>query len=134
MRIRVANLKPGFILITIAGGAKLPGDRAVEDALFREFEIELERSGMLTVFADIRETTRMAGESRELTTNWMRKYRAQLNPAHTLFRSKLMEMAMSLIAMVVGGGMINTYSKPQAFLEAIRAVAPRITALPTVDR
>lgn len=134
LRVRIAVLRPGFLLITTVGSATEPRDRDVELAMLREFEIEIERAAMLTTFLDLRETSRMNGDSREMVATWMRKHKPQLNPGHILLRSKLMEMAISILGMLTGGGMINTYSKPQAFLDVVRAVAPRITALPTIDR
>lgn len=134
LRVRIVVLKPGFLLVTAAGSAIQPNDRLVEVGLLREFEVEIGRAGMLTVFVDLREMTRMAGDSRELVATWMRKYKPQLNPGHILLRSKLMEMAISILGMLVGGGMFATYSRPQAFLDVVRAVAPRITALPPIER
>ena len=132
VRFRVLVLKPAFMLMVAKGGARGPGDAAAELALLREFEIELERSGMLTVFADLRESTRMGGESREATATWMRKYQGRINASHVLVRSKLMEMAMSIVAMLVGGGVIKMYSRPQVFLDLLRQTAPKLVKLPTI--
>jgi hypothetical protein len=133
VRFRVTVLKPGFMLMVAKGGSNGPEDAAAELVLLREFELELERSGMLTVFADLRESTRMGGETRDQTVAWMRKYQGRINASHVLVRSKLVEMAMSIVAMLVGGGIIKMYSRPQAFLDLLRQVAPKIVKLPTLD-
>ncbi len=132
VRFRVMVLKPAFVLLVAKGGSHGPEDAAAERALLRELELELERSGMLTVFADLRESTRMGGESRETTVAWMRKYQGRINASHVLVRSKLMEMAMSIVAMLVGGGVIKMYSRPQAFLDLLRQTAPKVVKLPTL--
>ena len=132
IQFRVIVLKPGFMLLTAKGGAQSAQDAAAERAMMREFELELERSGMLTVFADLRETSRFGAETRETTVAWMRKHQARLNASHVLVRSKLIEMAITIVGMLVGGGIIKVYSRPQAFLEALQSVAPRIATLPVI--
>lgn len=132
VRFRVLVLKPGFLLMIAKGGANGPEDKAAEIALLREFDIELERSGMLTMFVDLREATRMGGESSDIAVGWMRERQSRFNASHVLVRSKLMEMAISIVAMLVGGGIIKVYSRPQVFLELLRQTAPKITKLPTL--
>ncbi len=41
-------------------------------------------------------------------------------------------MAMSLIAMLVGSGVFEIHSRPQAFLAMIKKVAPTLGKLPSV--
>lgn len=132
VRFRVATLKPGFVLLTCHGGAVSEEDALAEVAMMTELDRELERAGTLTVFADLRDTSRMAAASRELAANWMRRHQARINGSHVLVRSKIMEMAMSIVAMLVGGGMVKIYSKPDAFLALVRKVAPKMTELPSV--
>ena len=132
LRLRVAVLKPAFMLVTVVGGAKSIEDTAVERAVLREMDLELERSGMLTIFCDLREMTRMAADSRETFGAWGKKHQKRINASHVLIRSKLIEMATTLIS-VLAGGVLKTYTRPHAFLEAIRAVAPKLTALPELD-
>jgi hypothetical protein len=132
VRFRVAVLKPGFLLMIAKGGANGPEDTAAELAMLREFDVELERSGMLTMFVDLRETTRMVGESRDTAVAWMRQRQGRFNASHVLVRSKLMEMAVSIVAMLVGGGIIKVYSRPRIFLDLLRQTAPQITKLPTL--
>ena len=130
--LRVAVLKPAFMLITASGGAKSIEDSAVERAVLREMDLELARSGMLTIFCDLREMTRMAADSRETFGAWGKRHQKRINASHVLIRSKLIEMATALIS-VLAGGVLKTYTRPQAFLEAIRAVAPKLTELPEIE-
>jgi hypothetical protein len=130
IRFRVAVLKPGFLLVTVKGGAKGPEDSAAERAMLREFDVELERSGMLTTFVDLREATRMGSESRDLIVAWRRQRQGRINASHVLVRSKLIEMAVSIVAMLDGGGLIKTYSSPQVFLKLLRDTAPKVVQLP----
>lgn len=132
IRLRIRVLKPGFLLITAKGNVNGPEDAAAEAALLREFELELERSGMLTIFADLRESARMSAESREIFVAWMRKHQGRINTAHILVHSKLMEMAVSIVGMLAGDGVIKTYSRAQSFLEILRQTAPKQTDLPTI--
>lgn len=132
LRLRVALLKPAFMLITVVGAAKSIEDRAVEYAVLRELDLELDRSGMLTIFCDLREMTRLAAESRDAFGSWGKRHQKRINASHVLIRSKLIEMATTLIS-VLAGGVLKTYTRPQVFLEAIRAVAPKLTALPELE-
>ena len=132
LRLRVAVLKPAFMLITVAGGAKSIEDSALEHAVLRKMDLELDRSGMLTIFCDLREMTRIAPESRDAFGAWGKKHQQRINASHVLIRSKLIEMATRLID-VLAGGVLKTYTRPQAFLDAIRAVAPKLTALPEIE-
>jgi len=57
---------------------------------------------------------------------------AKLKGSHVLVRSKLVEMAMSIVAMLVGGGILKLYSSPPAFLAVVREAAPNFLELPVV--
>jgi hypothetical protein len=132
VRFRVETLKPGFVLLTCHGGAVTEEDALAEAAMMAELDRELERAGTLSVFADLRDTSRMAAASRELAAKWMRRHQARINASHVLVRSKIIEMAMSVVAMLVGGGMVKIYSNPDVFLALVRKVAPKMTELPRV--
>jgi hypothetical protein len=135
IRFRVAVLNPGYVLLTASGGrANHPEDAQAETLMIAELDRELRRAGVLTVFADLRQTSRMSAESREVASSWMRQNRSALKGSHVLVGSKLLEMAMSIVGMLVGGGILKVYSQPRAFLDVVRAVAPALTELPVVDR
>ncbi len=132
LRVRFVTLKPGFVLVTAHGEALGERDRQAELALTTELDRELERAGTLTVFADLRQSPRMPAKSRDLMAQWLRRHQARLSASHVLVHSKFMEMAMSIVAMLVGGGMVKVYSKPDVFLSLVRKVAPKLTELPCV--
>jgi hypothetical protein len=54
-----------------------------------------------------------------------RRFEARLLP-------KVMEMALSIITMLVGGACSIFTPGPQAFLDLVKKVAPKLTALPSV--
>ena len=133
IRFRVTVLKPGFVSMIAKGGAHGPEDVVAERAMLRELELELERSGMLTTFIDLREAMGMGSDSRDTIVAWMRKHQKRMNASHVLVRSKLMEMAATLVAMLVGGGIIRVYSRPETFLDLLRQTSPKITKLPSIS-
>jgi hypothetical protein len=49
-----------------------------------------------------------------------------------LVGSKLLEMAMSIVGMLVGGGILKVYSQPRAFLDIVRGAAPDLVELPSL--
>jgi hypothetical protein len=132
LRVRVAVLKPGFVLVSAHGEVAGAEDASVETALLAELDHELERTGTLTLFADLRESPRMPAASREKIAQWTRRHQARLLPSHALVQSKVMEMALSVITMLVGGGLFKIHTRPQAFLDLVKKVAPKLTALPRV--
>ncbi|MEO7037738.1 MAG: hypothetical protein ABI548_27475 [Polyangiaceae bacterium] len=133
LAFRVAALRAGVVLVTARGSADTPGDTVAELAMHAELDRELERAGSLTVFADVRESSRMPAASRELTAKWLKRHQARVHPCHVLVRSKLMEMAVSILTMLVGGGMLKLHSKPDTFLEAMRKAGVKLAALPTIE-
>jgi hypothetical protein len=133
LRIRIATLKPGFVLVTAYGEALTERDQRAEQAMTAELDGELERAGQLTVFADLRESPRMPAKSRDLIAKWMRRHQVRLNTSHVLVHSKLMEVALSIVAMLVGGGMVKIHSKADVFLGLVRKVAPKLTELPSIS-
>ena len=133
IRFRTEVLKPGLVLITASGGrTRSDYDGPAESALLHELDLELLRSGELTIFADVRDASRMEASARELAIAWIRDNRSHLKASHVLVRSKLLEMAVSIIGMLVGGDFVTLYSQPKAFLELVRGLAPSVIELPTV--
>ena len=132
LRVRLLVLSPGYVLATARGEVIDAQDASVEDAVLGELDRELERAGTLTVFADLRDSPRMPADSREKIALWMRRHQARLRPSHVLVGSKLLEMALFVIAMLVGGGLLKIHSRPQSFLDQLKKVAPKLTALPRV--
>jgi hypothetical protein len=132
LRVRVAVLKPGVVLASAHGEVVGPHDVSVETALLAELELELERAGTLTLFADLRQSPRVPAASRDKLAQWARRHQGRLLPSHVLVQSKLLEMAMSLITMLVGSGVFEIHTRPQAFLAMVQSVAPNLSQLPGV--
>ena len=130
LRVRVAVLKPGFVLISAHGEVVDADDVSAEAAVLAELDRELERAGTLTVFADLRESPRMPAASRERIAQWMRRHQVRLLRSHVLVQSKLIEMALSVITMLVGSGLFEIHTRPQPFLDLVKKVAPKLTELP----
>ncbi len=132
LRIRVAVLKAGLVLLSAHGEAVDAEDVEAETRMLAELDLELERAGTLTLFADLRESPRMPAASRESISHWTRRHRARLLLSHVLVRSKMLEMAMSIITMSVGSGLFKIHSNPQVFLDLLKKVAPKLNALPRI--
>jgi hypothetical protein len=132
LRVRVAVLKPGVVLASAHGEVVGPHDVSVETALLAELELELQRAGSLTLFADLRQSPRVPAASRDRLAQWARRHQGRLLPSHVLVQSKLLEMAMSLITMLVGSSVFEVHTRPQAFLALVQAVAPNLSKLPDV--
>ena len=133
IRFRIQVLKPGLILMTVLGASSNAEDTRAELAMFAEMDQELERSGKLQVYCDLRETGRMTASSRDISAKWIKRHQVRLEPSHVLLRSKLVEMAMAVLSMLVGGGMIRTYSKADVFLEALRKAGAKVASLPLIQ-
>lgn len=43
-----------------------------------------------------------------------------------------MEMAVSIVTMLIGHRLFEVYTRPAAFLRVLKKVAPHLTELPTV--
>ena len=135
IRFRIQVLKPGFVLLTGSGSRAVSLDDAdAELAMLRELDSELQRCGELTVFADLRDTSLLEAHSREVAVDWMRDNRGKLKTSHVLVRSKLIEMAMSVAAILVGAGVLKLHSQPRAFLHLVRDAAPNLVELPVIHR
>lgn len=130
--VRVEMLKPGVILATARGEVIDDDDVRAEAALLAEFDRELERAGSFTMFADLRESARMPSASRERIAKWTRRHQTRLLPSHVLVRSRLLEMALSIITMLVGSGVFKMHTNPEAFLALVKKAAPKLNALPRV--
>jgi len=132
LSVRVAVLKPGVVLASARGEVLDPADQNVEMAMLAEFDRELDRAGTFALFADLRESEGLSPASRKKIASWMRRHQARLLPSHVLVGSKLTEIALSIITMLVGGGLFQTHTNPQTFLALLNKVSPKLTKLPQV--
>jgi hypothetical protein len=132
LRVRLAVLKRGVVLASAHGEVVDEQDGSVETAVLSELESELARAGSLTLFADLRQSPRMPAASREKVAEWTRRHRARILPSHVLVQSKLIEMAMSIISMLIGDGVFEVHTRPPPFLALIKKIAPHQEELPGV--
>ena len=132
LRVRVAVLQPGVVLASAHGEVIGSQDVGVEAAVLDELDRELECAGKLTLFADLRQSPRLPAISREKLAQWAHLHKGRLLTCHVLVQSQLLEMAMSLVTMFVGGDVLETHTRPQAFLAMVKKVAPALTKLPSV--
>jgi len=130
--VRVSVLKPGVVLATARGEVVDHEDVRAEAALLLECDRELERAGSLMMFADLRQSPRMPSASRERIAQWTRRHQTRLLPSHVLVRSKLLEMALSIITMLVGSGLFKVHTNPQTFLALVKKEAPKLNELPRI--
>jgi hypothetical protein len=126
--MRVIPLAPGVLLLTQVGSSD-----AVTLASFDELTDEIRRAGSLTVFADARATKRMSSELRDAAVTWATEHRSRLRTTTVLVGSKLMDMALSVLAMLVGGGLIKIVSELTSFENRIRQHAPNFPGLPVLE-
>ena len=131
-RVRVVVLKPGVVLATAHGEVIDEEDVRTEAALLAEFDQELARAGSFALFADLRESPRMPSASRERISKWIRRHQTRLRLSHLLVRSKLLEMALSVITMLVGSGLFKVHTNSQTFLALAKKEAPKLTELPRI--
>ena len=126
--MRLIPLARGVVLLVQVGNSD-----AVTLASFEELTAEMRRAGSLTVFADARGTKRMSPEIRDAAVKWANENRSSLRTTTVLVGSKLMEMAMSVLAMLVGGGLMKTVSELSEFERRIRQHAPNFSGLPELE-
>ncbi len=124
--VTLRRLAPGVMYFAAAGSIT----QFVEDAA-AALDAEIAREGRITVFANLYETSRMASDVRDAWGAWSKKTKASTAP-YCLVRSKLMEMAMSLISMFSGAN-LKVFSDPQPFVDAMKRAAPQVK-LPEIKR
>ena len=115
----VTRLGPGHVLVAGIGY----NDGRCAPLITEELDRMIARAGKLTPFVDLSRQTGQASVGREWWAEWAKKNRPNLVGTHMLVTSRLMDMAISVLGMLVGGG-IHTYSSPAAFEAAIAEAVP----------
>ncbi len=121
----VTPLAAGVVLVTGIGynsGACAP-------LITEEIGRAIPTDGKLVSFVNLSQQTGQASVTREWWAAWVKEHRPQLEGAHMLVRSRLMDMAISVLGMMLGG-VIHSYSEPAAFEAAIRERVPSFRGLP----
>lgn len=119
------RLASGVILFTAVGAF----ETTALDSPMKEFDRELEAAGSLTLFLNLTERRGVAHSSRQVWSDWGRRHRDRIR-AHVLVRSKLVDMALSVMAMLAGGVRLKSYSDVRAFEAAIAQEVPGFRRLP----
>ena len=121
----VTPLAPGVVLVTGIGynsGACAP-------LVTEEVGLGFSPAGKLTSFVNLSLQTGQASVAREWWAAWVKENRPRIEAAHILVRSRLMDMAISVTRMIIGG-MIHSYTEPAPFEAAIRELVPGFRQLP----
>jgi|GEM_PF-2544058 len=123
---RVERLAPGVILCTSVGRSVV----TLDEAVMQELDRDVATATSVFLFCDLRGLSRMDLATREKAAAWGRKHHGKLN-VHVLVTSKLVELALSVISMVVGTP-VQFYASADAFLGAVQKQAPGLRSLPVV--
>jgi hypothetical protein len=118
------RLCPGVVYIVSSG------PQIFIPQLAEAMEREVAQHGSAAIFVNMLEAKRMDGDARDNWATWTKRIKDK-SKAHFLVRSKLVEMGLSLIAMLSGADLRN-YSDSARFEAAMReaapnAILPRIT-------
>lgn len=123
----VQRLAPGVLLFTALGDFDVP----LAEGPMADFDREIEEHGSLVLCLNLLERKAIASGSRKPWTEWAAKHRGKIH-AHLLMRSKLVGMAISVMAMLAGGIPLTCYSELADFEEAIARLVPGMRRLPPI--
>jgi hypothetical protein len=121
------RLAKGVLLITPVGEF----DTLSPEHTMREFENEMEAAGSLSLYINLLERKTAASTTRKAWSEWARKNRDRIR-SHVLVRSKIVDMAISVIAMLAGGMPVRSYSNVAEFEASIAREVPGFRKLPPV--
>ena len=122
--VEIARLGPGIVLSTMSGhdtGDLTPHNLAA-------FSNEIGQFGSLCVFIDARQLRGTATEAREAGTAFLKAHRGPVRAIHLLTNSKLIDMAVAVFNLVMGGP-IRSHSDVNSFERAIAREVPGFTHL-----
>jgi hypothetical protein len=122
----ITRLAPGFVLVTGVGY----NDGHCAPLITAELTQAIPAQGKLITFVNLAGQTGQASVAREWWAAWVKEHRPQLGGTHMLVRSKMMDMAISVLGMIIGGGMIKAHSNVAAFEAVIKEHVPGFGRLP----
>lgn len=123
----VTRLAPGHLLLTGIGynsGESAP-------LITADMGHEIPKDGKLSVYVNLSAETGQTSAAREWWADWVKLHRPKLNSTHFLVRSRIMEMAISVLGMIVGGGNIKAYSSEANFIAIVAENVPGFRQLPS---
>lgn len=121
----ITNLHPGHVLLTLYGY----NDGEFADAYYEALDAVVAKDGFIVIYMDSREQKGISAEERERATHWSRALGDKYRGGHLLFRSRLLEMAVALSNLVLGGK-VKSYSDVIAFERVISRNVPGFFRLP----
>jgi hypothetical protein len=123
-RASIERLRPGVVLITYAGnlGPSFYPPLIIETD--KELAAATSGGGKLTIVADCWDLQKAETEFRELWSDWLQRNRGGMEAIVAVLRSKLVVMAANVMSMVLGGGIIKTYSDVEKFEAAVQELVP----------
>ncbi|MDB4966733.1 MAG: hypothetical protein JWN44_2422 [Myxococcales bacterium] len=125
-RFVVTRLKPGLLLVVIAGD-----DRgALGPAPFVEIEREMARSQPLELFMDLRDAAGAAPEVREAWTAWFQRQQVRLERVSILASSRFINLAVEIAKLFSRtGNLIQIYSDQRLFEQALTVARGAVVTL-----
>jgi len=119
-------LAPGVVLVTGIGynsGQCAP-------LLTAELSRAIPAGGKLSAFVNLSDQTGQASVARDWWGDWAKQNRPQLATTHMFVRSRMMDMAISVLVMIIGSEMIRTHSLRTTFEAAIAERVRGFRSLP----
>jgi hypothetical protein len=111
----ISLLGPGSVLVTGIGYNS--GECA--PLVTAELARAIPAGGKLSAFVNLSGQTGQASVAREWWADWAKQNRPQLTTTHMFVRSRIMDMAISVLVMIVGSEMVKTHSTRTTFEAAI---------------
>jgi len=121
----MTRLAPGRMLVTGIGY----NDGRCAPLITEEMTRSVSAEGNLIAFVDLSAETGQSSDAREWWAEWAKSHRAELECTHMLVRSRMIDMAISVLGMLIGGG-IKAHSEQATFEAAIAAAVPGFRQLP----
>ncbi len=123
----MTQLAPGSMLLTGIGYNSGESTPLITAELARAIPV----GGKLNVFVNLSRQTGQAKTAHQWWADWVKLNRAQLNTTHIFVSSRLMDMAVSVLVMIVGGGIVSTHSSLKSFEAAIAERVRGFRGLPS---
>jgi hypothetical protein len=121
------RLAPGVVLLTAHGTFEV----STSEGPMKDFDEELSRHGKLVLCLDMSNRKSVAKSSRDDWIAWARRNRQKLHVL-LLVQSKLVDMAISVMAMLAGGMPLQSFSDVRAFERAIAREIPGFQRIPAI--
>lgn len=102
---------------------------ALAKPILEDGERQLREFGRCVFMVDASESRRMTTEFRDKVTGWLGAHKERV-VAHLLIRSKLMEMAINVANLVIGGATARAYSSADEWKRAGIAELPTFRTRP----